>query len=177
MKKIHIKESSLKNNFNEDLEPISDYEKGVRDIDLSSMEVPDSFKVVNGEIVPNDDYEEDDDEFNMYGIGAEDDVNENPMDSGLNGSDSNIGNGEPELDTKPNQEEDLGFVDDDEEAKKEAEKFIKDKIRSALDPLEELKDFFTHDAYAKSFGGDEYKEHSKKIREVYRELIKVLRNV
>ena len=177
MKKIHIRESSLNNNFNEDLEPISDYEKGVRDIDLSSMEVPDSFKVVNGEIVPNDDYEEDDDEFNMYGIGAEDDANETPMGSGLDDSDSNIGNEEPELDVEPNQEEDLGFVDDDEEAKKEAEKFIKDKIRSALGPLEELKDFFTHDVYAKSFGGDEYKEHSKKIREVYRELIKVLRNV
>jgi len=160
----------------DNLEPISDYEKGVRDIDLSSMEVPDSFKVVNGEIVPNDDYE-DDDEFNMYGIGAEDDANETPMDSGLNGSDSNIGNGEPELDTKPNQEEDLGFVDDDEEAEKEAKQYIKDKIRSALDPLEELKDFFTHDAYAKSFGGDEYKEHLKRIREVYRELIKVLRHV
>lgn len=160
----------------DNLEPISDYEKGVRDIDLSSMEVPDSFKVVNGEIVPNDDYE-DDDEFNMYGIGAEDDANETPMDSGLNGSDSNIGNGEPELDTEPNQEEDLGFVDDDEEAEKEAKQYIKDKIRSALDPLEELKDFFTHDAYAKSFGGDEYKEHLKRIREVYRELIKVLRHV
>ena len=74
-------------------------------------------------------------------------------------------------------EEDLGFVDDDEEAKKEAEKYIKDKIRSALDHLEELKDFLAHDAYATSFGGDSYKEHLKRIREVYRELLKILRNV
>jgi hypothetical protein len=30
MKKIHIKESSLENNFNEDLEPMSDFEKRVK---------------------------------------------------------------------------------------------------------------------------------------------------
>ena len=131
----------------DNFEPMSELERRLKDVDVS--ELPDSLRPFGDYSGVDDDEELDDDDDDE----------------------------EEKLDTEPNQEEDLGFVDDDEEAKKESKKFIKDKIRSALDPLEELKDFFTHDAYAKSFGGDEYKEHLKIIREVYRELIKVLRHV
>jgi hypothetical protein len=57
MKKIHIRESSLENNFNEDLEPMSDFEKMVKGaIDRYNNKTPfekhkDSIKDIE---IPND---------------------------------------------------------------------------------------------------------------------------
>ena len=131
----------------DNFEPMSELERRLKDVDVS--ELPDSFRLFGDYSGVDDDEELDDDDDDE----------------------------EEKLDTEPNQEEDLGFVDDDEEAEKEAKQYIKDKIKSALEPLKELKEWLDEDAYAISFGGEEYKEHLKEVRAAYRGLLKVLRNV
>lgn len=160
----------------DNFEPMSELERRLKDVDVS--ELPDSFRLFGDYSGVEDGEElddEDDEEFNMYGMGVDD--NNYEKEDIIDTSNHDGGNDEEELDDEPNEEDDSDFVDDDEEAKKEAKQYIKDKIKSALEPLKELKEWLDEDAYAISFGGEEYKEHLKEVRAAYRGLLKVLRNV
>ena len=106
------------------------------------------------------------------------DVSELPDSFRLFGDYSGVDDDEEEkLDNEPNEENDSDFVDEDEEAEKEAKQYIKEKLRSALEPLKELIDWLEDDAKNVLVDEHKYEEHLDKIDKAYIELLKVLRHV
>ena len=146
MKKIHITERSLRENFNEDLEPMSELEKN-----LNGIENPSNYEGI----------EDGGNEFDMYGRNQNDDyddfsdLDDTPldMDSVEWADDERVENDDNEIenDNIPHQEEidgveNLGVIDDDDE--EIAKKVIKNYLRDARDNMMEIVDFLTHSDYA-----------------------------
>ena len=131
----------------DNFEPMSELERRLKDVDVS--ELPDSFRLFGDYSGVDDDEELDDDDDDE----------------------------EEKLDNEPNEENDSDFVDEDEEAEKEAKQYIKEKLRSALEPLKELIDWLEDDAKNVLVDEHKYEEHLDKIDKAYIELLKVLRHV
>lgn len=131
----------------DNFEPMSELERRLKDVDVS--ELPDSFRLFGDYSGVDDDEELDDDDDDE----------------------------EEKLDNEPNEENDSDFVDEDEEAEKEAKQYIKEKLRSALEPLKELIDWLDDDAKNVLVDEHKYEEHLDKIDKAYIELLKVLRHV
>lgn len=131
----------------DNFEPMSELERRLKDVDVS--ELPDSFRLFGDYSGVDDDEELDDDDDDE----------------------------EEKLDNEPNEENDSDFVDEDEEAEKEAKQYIKEKLRSALEPLKELIDWLEDDAKNVLVDEHKYEEHLDKIDKAYIKLLKVLRHV
>ena len=131
----------------DNFEPMSELERRLKDVDVS--ELPDSFRLFGDYSGVDDDEELDDDDDDE----------------------------EEKLDNEPNEENDSDFVDEDEEAEKEAKQYIKEKLRSALEPLKELVHWLEDDAKNVLVDEHKYEEHLDKIDKAYIELLKVLRDV
>jgi hypothetical protein len=135
----------MKENLNEDIEPMSELEKN-----LHGIELPDS---------PDDSDQIEGDGFDMYGRNQDDedddfaDMDDTPLDmDSIELADDDMGYDEDddEYEEEPHQEEikgveNLGVIDDDDEEL--AKKVIKNYLRDARDSMMELIDFLTHSDY------------------------------